>query len=62
MFIYIASIYLFANLFATGTPFRINVDATDNGHYVTAYGAGLFQGASGELLHFCVTQGQAVLR
>jgi len=40
-----------------GTPFRINVDATDNGHYVSAYGAGLVQGASGQRLQFSVTRG-----
>lgn len=39
-----------------GMPVRINVDATDNGHYVTAYGPGLFQGASGERLEFSVTK------
>jgi len=41
----------------TGTPFRVNVDATDNGHYVSAYGAGLVSGASGQKLQFSVTRG-----
>jgi len=40
-----------------GTPFRVNVDATDNGHYVSAYGAGLVSGASGQKLQFSVTRG-----
>ena len=35
----------------------MNVDATDNGHYVSAYGAGLVQGASGQKLQFSVTRG-----
>jgi filamin len=42
-----------------GTPVRINVDATDNGHFVSAYGPGLFQGSSGERLQFCITQADA---
>jgi len=46
-----------ACIWLPGTPFRINVDATDNGHYVSAYGAGLVQGASGQRLQFSVTRG-----
>jgi len=45
------------NVWLTGTPCRINVDATDNGNYVSAYGAGLVQGSSGQKLQFCVTRG-----
>ncbi|ESN97587.1 hypothetical protein HELRODRAFT_178024 [Helobdella robusta] len=37
-----------------GVPLRLNVDAQDK-HFVTAYGAGLNQGKSGEHLEFFVT-------
>ena len=48
---------VWCHIWLTGTPFRINVDASDNGHYVSAYGAGLVQGASGQKLQFSVTRG-----
>jgi len=38
----------------SGTPMRVIVDSSD-GKYLTAYGSGLVQGASGEELQFFVT-------
>jgi filamin len=37
-----------------GTPLRVNVDSA-NGNYISAYGPGLVQGASGQNLEFYVT-------
>jgi len=40
-----------------GTPFRVNVDASKDGNYVSAYGPGLIGGRCGEKLVFYVARG-----
>jgi hypothetical protein len=45
---------LYNDIPVQGTPVRVNVDAA-NGHYISAFGSGLVQGASGQQLQFSVT-------
>ena len=40
----------------SGTPFRCHVDAVDRG-FITAYGMGLVQGASGQECPFTIVGG-----
>lgn len=42
-----------------GGPLRLNVDATDNGHLITAYGPGLSHGVCGERQQFHVVSGHS---
>jgi len=39
-----------------GGPFRVNVDSTKGGSFVSAYGPGLEQGTNGDKLEFYIAR------